>query len=525
VDGDDLPALSASKKGAAPATGTPSGKFLRDDATWQTVGGSGTVTSVEESLGIKCNPNPITGAGKVYLDTAAEHTRGDALWLGLHAQADSSAQADSANRAHVATTADSTPVAANAHTLQTKDTTALWNAKTLQGKDTTALVRTPAIIVVGETVWVSISGADSIGIWYDSTTATRGWHTIAQGRNYRDGSASINDSIVTGYLAVAGSAMPADSGDNGEVLTSDGAGTLSWTAAAGAADSIFVYAEATKFQSDHAFKADTTESDSEYVTKAYADAAAATGYSESTKKYAPTTKDSFHSLRADGVAARPYGLYYESDFVSAVDFIDPWTVYGLVSGVWACDDGTASHPGMWKITSAGAANSGGVLLWHTASVLLAGGEFTGMIFRADSLQDATIFFGWHDAYDENAPTDGVYFRVLDSVCKGFTSSNGTKDSTIVVSEVPASYKLTPGAFYELYCRVNVAHDSAFFLINNGTTGENLWTNHVATQIPTVAGRVIGNGLAATATYEQTWPILAVDRIEAGIPRVLLTGAR
>ena len=73
VDGDDLPALSTTKKGGAPATGTPAGKFLRDDATWQTVGGSGTVTSVSESLGIKLNPDPITTVGVVYLDTPAVH--------------------------------------------------------------------------------------------------------------------------------------------------------------------------------------------------------------------------------------------------------------------------------------------------------------------------------------------------------------------------------------------------------------------------------------------------------------------
>lgn len=34
LDGDRLPALSATKKGGAPATGTPSGKFLKDDNTW-----------------------------------------------------------------------------------------------------------------------------------------------------------------------------------------------------------------------------------------------------------------------------------------------------------------------------------------------------------------------------------------------------------------------------------------------------------------------------------------------------------
>lgn len=44
LDGDRLPALSATKKGGAPATGTPSGLFLRDDGTWQVAGGGSTPT-------------------------------------------------------------------------------------------------------------------------------------------------------------------------------------------------------------------------------------------------------------------------------------------------------------------------------------------------------------------------------------------------------------------------------------------------------------------------------------------------
>ncbi len=34
LDGDRLPAISATKKGGVPLTGTPSGKYLKDDATW-----------------------------------------------------------------------------------------------------------------------------------------------------------------------------------------------------------------------------------------------------------------------------------------------------------------------------------------------------------------------------------------------------------------------------------------------------------------------------------------------------------
>jgi hypothetical protein len=42
LDGDRLPALSTAKRGGVPATGTPSGKYLKDDGTWAApTGGSG----------------------------------------------------------------------------------------------------------------------------------------------------------------------------------------------------------------------------------------------------------------------------------------------------------------------------------------------------------------------------------------------------------------------------------------------------------------------------------------------------
>jgi len=41
IDSYSLPDMSAGEKGAVPATSTPSGKFLKDDATWATPAGSG----------------------------------------------------------------------------------------------------------------------------------------------------------------------------------------------------------------------------------------------------------------------------------------------------------------------------------------------------------------------------------------------------------------------------------------------------------------------------------------------------
>lgn len=41
LDGDRLPGMSDTKAGAVPPRGTASGKFLRDDATFQAASGGG----------------------------------------------------------------------------------------------------------------------------------------------------------------------------------------------------------------------------------------------------------------------------------------------------------------------------------------------------------------------------------------------------------------------------------------------------------------------------------------------------
>ncbi len=44
IDGDRLPAISTTKAGAVPATGTPTGLFLKDDGNWSALTGGGDVT-------------------------------------------------------------------------------------------------------------------------------------------------------------------------------------------------------------------------------------------------------------------------------------------------------------------------------------------------------------------------------------------------------------------------------------------------------------------------------------------------
>ena len=46
LDGDRLPAMSAAKRGGVPATGNPSGKYLKDDGTFDSPAGGSTPTLI-----------------------------------------------------------------------------------------------------------------------------------------------------------------------------------------------------------------------------------------------------------------------------------------------------------------------------------------------------------------------------------------------------------------------------------------------------------------------------------------------
>ena len=73
LDGDRLPALSTTKKGGVPATGTPSGKFLKDDGSWDIPSGSGSGDVVGPSSAVDSNFASFdTTTGKLIKDSGSK---------------------------------------------------------------------------------------------------------------------------------------------------------------------------------------------------------------------------------------------------------------------------------------------------------------------------------------------------------------------------------------------------------------------------------------------------------------------
>jgi hypothetical protein len=231
------------------------------------------------------------------------------------------------------------------------------------------------------------------------------------------------------------------------------------------------------------------------------------------RAYTPLAPDSTVALRADGVAARPVGIFYETDFLAlnGVPHL-PWTVAGRNAGGYAISTGSAVHPGILRTSSSTSANSGAYTVTGGITLLLAGGEVTDIMFRPETLIGSTIRLGILDAVDVNVPVDGVYFDVLDTLLTGKTASNTTKDTTVT------SYRVVANTWYWGNIALNANATLATFTLRNGTTGAVLWTDTLSAGIPTSTGRETGHGVVATNANTTAYPLVDVDYMNLWIRR-------
>jgi len=169
LDGDRLPAMSTAKKGGVPATGTPSGKYLKDDGTWGSPSGSGTV-----------NPTGTIAANHIALfnDTSGAVIKdGGALAA--------SATTDTTNPANI------TQSASYRFVMDTEKST--WNAK-------------QSALVAGTDYATPASAANATNLTSGTVAATRGGAGTVSGIMKANGSGTVSAAVAgTDYLAPYGS--------------------------------------------------------------------------------------------------------------------------------------------------------------------------------------------------------------------------------------------------------------------------------------------------------------------------------
>jgi hypothetical protein len=213
-----------------------------------------------------------------------------------------------------------------------------------------------------------------------------------------------------------------------------------------------------------------------------------------------------------------YTPFYYTDFLgpagaTTVEPEYPFDLALLNSGTQAKIAGTASHPGILRISSSTTANSGAYIITDATAFLLAGGEVFEVIFspQVSGNTSTTLRMGFHDTTTYSAPVDGAYFEMAAGSMNiyGKTASNSTYSTT------GTSYALTVGSWYRALVVLNSnATQVNFYLYDE--SGNQLWTDSLTTNIPTASGRNTGAGVITTNSGTTATVLTYFDYMAVGI---------
>jgi len=244
---------------------------------------------------------------------------------------------------------------------------------------------------------------------------------------------------------------------------------------------------------------------------------------------ATSEADTAKVLKPDGAGGVAWGtsaggrssLFFCTDFSwihSQLYSADPWSRVVLSGGSSNNQNGTPDHPGIVRITCAAAANSGARILTDDASFRITGTERTDLIFSIPDLADVQIQFGFFDSSVGTPPTDGAWAQIskiggIDGTVQGHTADNTATSTTASSTTVAA------GTWYRLKVEVNAAGTLVTFTLFNAA-GATLWTDTLATNIPTGAGRECGHGVVAITKGTAATSLIDLDYMDVEITRTL-----
>lgn len=235
--------------------------------------------------------------------------------------------------------------------------------------------------------------------------------------------------------------------------------------------------------------------------------------------FTTTGLGTFGSLLLTNPASRflPIWTDFTGSVANNVALSAPWLGLAIGVGTPSIGAGTANHPGLLTLKShATTVNSGYGYNLSGAAFLIAGGEETEFIFQAYTPTGGvnTTYMGFHDATSVTAPVDAVMFNIVDMVIDGRNYSNSSTSTTA------SSYTMTTATWYRGKITVNSDATSITFTLYS-EAGASLWTDTLTTNIPTGAGRVLGNGILGTNSNPGTAQnIYAIDFISVSINRAL-----
>lgn len=179
---------------------------------------------------------------------------------------------------------------------------------------------------------------------------------------------------------------------------------------------------------------------------------------------------------------------------------------GLFGGSYEPLASVPGHPGIYRVMShASNTNSGAYTqLAINTSILISGGENFQIIFRCPTVTDLAHKLGFFDTNSITASVaDGVWISIDGAILRGRTSNNSS------ASQTSSSYTVTADQWYRAKIVVNDdASQVDFYLYDDA--GNELWHDHLTSNIPTDAGRVCTLKILGGKTSAGSAAILDVD---------------
>ena len=195
-----------------------------------------------------------------------------------------------------------------------------------------------------------------------------------------------------------------------------------------------------------------------------------------------------------------------SDFLSVDDkvyVIAALAAGGAVSDIPASE---AVHPGIVRLASVATNNTGGRIRpgTNTSAILLGGGETFSAVFRQLSVNaNVVIRIGFQDSVSATAPTDAVYIDIQGATLQGTGKNNGGTTNT------GTSYTVSVNTWYRIIVEVTSSSLATFYLYDVSSAAL-LWSNTIATNIPTATGRETDISILAYRATNVATDLIDVD---------------
>jgi len=188
--------------------------------------------------------------------------------------------------------------------------------------------------------------------------------------------------------------------------------------------------------------------------------------------------------------------YFRSDYQGGMN------AAALATGTLGAVAAEAMHPGIAEFACSASANSGYRYLGGLTSNLIAGGEEAIFIIQPKNLTNVTGRFGYHDSQSATDAVDAVMLKIAGTTLSGVCRSNNSETATV------STYTLSLNVWYKMKLAVNDGATSVTFTLYS-EAGAVLWTDTVAANIPTGAGRqctpnILVYNSAATDAKAMLW---------------------